>query len=832
MYNKMKIVGLASILLLSSFIYSQTLSIQGVMRDQLGNTVNDGSYSINFSLHDAVTDGNQLWSETISDVNVKFGVYSVDLGAVNSMANLSFTSDTWLGIAINGQSEISTRIKLGNSPYALSANGSENIFSSGGNVGIGTKTPDANLVVVDDGETVIKLNSGEGQVGSLLFKQNTETQWRVESSASDNALKINNENSGNSLTILQDGKVGIGTISPQSQLHVAGDVVAEGMISLTGENSELNMGENFTVAVIDSSSFGVKAGVNWALSITNEGNVGFNTDAPTKTLDVNGNIKLTGDGILRFSDGTTLATGSLGGGDAGSMAGLGDIMISADSDTSGTGEIRFNIGNETKMIIKQDGKVGIGVENPTTALDIAGDINYSGDLMNNGSTFGSGLWNEEVLDAGFDFPLVDENLVTYYGEFEGHHYFISNSLTVWADVIQQCNQQGGHLVTISSQEENDFVDPMYVNHIWLGLTDEASEGNWVWENGEPVIYTNWADGEPNNYGTGEDYCLMRPDGTWGDYTTQWSNKYVLEFDSATQLDDIPALVYSAGNVGVGTSTPEVALHVTDVKADEINVNGSVLDLTAIDASNFMYSTKLMYGPSGTYYEDVVRGNSYDGFNYGIALSTGDKSNSTGRAGLGAYNTSSDYSNGVYKGASYINGVSFIYGSYNGSNNKGYIIPHETTTGIGKIGTQDARFVGAELRDCFVSNYYNFSDRRVKKNIIGINNVLERVLQLRGVHYAIDTDTHPLYKDVDADKLNELTGINANYGFIAQELKELFPEMVQYNKDTGLYEIVNYHQMASVITEAVQEYKTEHQDGIKNDITALEERLKALQKEGK
>ncbi len=34
---------------------------------------------------------------------------------------------------------------------------------------------------------------------------------------------------------------------------------------------------------------------------------------------------------------------------------------------------------------------------------------------------------------------------------------------------------------------------------WIGLTDELNEGAFVWVTGEPLIYMNWAPGEPNDY---------------------------------------------------------------------------------------------------------------------------------------------------------------------------------------------------------------------------------------------------------------------------------------------------------------------------------------------
>jgi len=56
------------------------------------------------------------------------------------------------------------------------------------------------------------------------------------------------------------------------------------------------------------------------------------------------------------------------------------------------------------------------------------------------------------------------------------------------------------MATISSQQENQLIFDIISGwtHAWIGFTDEASEGNFVWVNGEPVVYTNWFAGEPND----------------------------------------------------------------------------------------------------------------------------------------------------------------------------------------------------------------------------------------------------------------------------------------------------------------------------------------------
>jgi hypothetical protein len=69
-------------------------------------------------------------------------------------------------------------------------------------------------------------------------------------------------------------------------------------------------------------------------------------------------------------------------------------------------------------------------------------------------------------------------------------------------------------VTIDSAEEDRAVSRLRPD-TWLGASDEAQEGVWVWVTGEPFTYTNWDFGEPNDAG-GEDCAVYAEFGTWND----------------------------------------------------------------------------------------------------------------------------------------------------------------------------------------------------------------------------------------------------------------------------------------------------------------------------
>lgn len=86
---------------------------------------------------------------------------------------------------------------------------------------------------------------------------------------------------------------------------------------------------------------------------------------------------------------------------------------------------------------------------------------------------------------------------------------------------------GSNLISIQSADENaciltDLNRLGYTSGdvIWIGFNDEAVEGQFVWYDQSPVVYTNWASGEPNNSGGNEDCTQIYPGGsqpgTWND----------------------------------------------------------------------------------------------------------------------------------------------------------------------------------------------------------------------------------------------------------------------------------------------------------------------------
>ncbi|MBN2036035.1 MAG: hypothetical protein JW768_04770 [Chitinispirillaceae bacterium] len=120
--------------------------------------------------------------------------------------------------------------------------------------------------------------------------------------------------------------------------------------------------------------------------------------------------------------------------------------------------------------------------------------------------------------------------------FQGHYYTAIDECQTWIEANEYANQQyyidpasgitlQGHLVTITTSEEQEFVYRTFVSrewtHAWLGAYRISDQGkvdeNWVWVTGEQWDYTNWAPGQPERYDEDRASIMNYTDGTWHDY---------------------------------------------------------------------------------------------------------------------------------------------------------------------------------------------------------------------------------------------------------------------------------------------------------------------------
>ena len=189
----------------------------------------------------------------------------------------------------------------------------------------------------------------------------------------------------------------------------------------------------------------------------------------------------------------------------------------------------------------------------------------------------------------------------------GHYYQFVDSWLSWTDAKADAEAAGGYLVTITSQDEQqfivrEFVTPYmtpYTKLCWIGLYQDhapypgawAPDEHWHWVTGEPVVYTNWRQAgpkEPNDSPSPqednqENYAHLHDDsdGTWNDLRVAWYAyiAYIVEWDSDPPAPAPPTLSWSgepgfaSDGVDPDVGTPGQTLHryrveLTDPDGDE------------------------------------------------------------------------------------------------------------------------------------------------------------------------------------------------------------------------------------------------------------------------
>jgi hypothetical protein len=113
----------------------------------------------------------------------------------------------------------------------------------------------------------------------------------------------------------------------------------------------------------------------------------------------------------------------------------------------------------------------------------------------------------------------------------GHKYFLTTS-DIWTGVQNQAIAAGGNLVTISDAAEQKWLVNQFgkSESFWIGLhRNPVNKQQFEWVSGQPLTYTNWDAGVPDNAQiqpdgevkfTGEDFVVMnsqpKGNGEWND----------------------------------------------------------------------------------------------------------------------------------------------------------------------------------------------------------------------------------------------------------------------------------------------------------------------------
>ena len=148
-------------------------------------------------------------------------------------------------------------------------------------------------------------------------------------------------------------------------------------------------------------------------------------------------------------------------------------------------------------------------------------------------------------------PKIPSTAQKYKNHYYQIYYYGSGDDKSWAAAQAFCKKRGGHLVTLTSSGEEDFVQNLKSysgDDIWLGGYC-TSNHVWKWVTGEKWRYTNWRSGEPSySYNDTENKLGIYCGSGWNDFEPDATcmDAFVCEWDYSLSLSD-KTLILNKGN---------------------------------------------------------------------------------------------------------------------------------------------------------------------------------------------------------------------------------------------------------------------------------------------
>lgn len=119
-------------------------------------------------------------------------------------------------------------------------------------------------------------------------------------------------------------------------------------------------------------------------------------------------------------------------------------------------------------------------------------------------------------------------------EISDRKYLFCDLELEWEEARKACLFLGLNLVSIETEEQNEFVRGNIQDTSWIGASDSVAEGDWTWAgtgtafwSGGQVVgaqFVNWHSGEPD--GDNEDCARIKANGEWWDGSCTKEREYV------------------------------------------------------------------------------------------------------------------------------------------------------------------------------------------------------------------------------------------------------------------------------------------------------------------
>ena len=151
------------------------------------------------------------------------------------------------------------------------------------------------------------------------------------------------------------------------------------------------------------------------------------------------------------------------------------------------------------------------------------------------------VFNSSNLNLGSKTFSLTAGSANYLASTDHYYDYVPANLISWTDAKAAAEAMDyfglqGYLATLTTPDEGLIAGELSPGTGWIGASDVGSEGVWKWMTGPETgttfwngngngsvvsgMYENWNSGEPNNYGSGEDYAHITFNtgipGSWND----------------------------------------------------------------------------------------------------------------------------------------------------------------------------------------------------------------------------------------------------------------------------------------------------------------------------
>ena len=557
-------------------------------------------------------------------------------------------------------------------------------INSAGNVGIGTASPAYELDVTGSaqltgGDLILRGDSTNADTQSIRFENVANddrsayirADYEANSSGNGIGLAFGTNDSGQDgqtrMVLTRIGKVGIGTTSPSTDLHIKNTSAAQLLIEsgetatgflLFGDASDLNIG---SVSYDHSdNSMRFETDDTERMRIDSSGNVGIGTTSPSAQLHVKNN-----DAGFEV--------------DVDNQVGDGVRLLAYDRNTSTDRNMQyrankhlFSIGSSEKMRIDSSGKVGIGATSPSELLHVTGASTAKVQISSTSTTGISGIHFGDPDD-------VNSGRVQYEHNTDHMGLYTNNTEKV------RINSSGNVGIGTTSPKQLLTIG----NH-----SDVTTAGNLgVRTNSSGHAITILEDGSAGA-GTDESWQLgVSSSGDLGFFDSQQTTAKVTFADAS-------------GNVGIGGGTISSKLFVnTDTVGDSYFKGG------ADNSRQLDFSTFATASPNAGHKIDATSVNGV------IALATGStermRIDSSGNVLVGTTDSNVSNNSGTANSGINLLATGQIFAAYGGN-----------TANFNRLGSdgsilnfdKDGSTVGSISVTSSATAYNTSSDERLKENI--------------------------------------------------------------------------------------------------------------------